>query len=623
MHQLPDQEIASIYRALASNKPVRYHGSKYGRIHIDRQLPFMVVYRRSADRVDIGTDRLLLGEASYLVVDDASISHEELRKVVANIAHIQADVFGSFLLLEIWAGNPPGAEHSPPGFRIFAPSENCPAQLLEKFESALLKVRVNNQQATVAVQFTDSVYPPKLYSLLSKDQLSEHNWLHLGLEVSPIYQGPRAALFPFALKVLHQRLARALKRTFYEFIHLKTSHRPAHFHELGRQAMTQAVYDTDQQLAGISTQFDLLLHVTPVNAPAAWEDFKRNKFQQEPEFLYRARPIDPGLLKRQLFKIPLERIEDPTLAHIFSEKRGQLDREITLVADRNTRRFLLGSRQIYGDVEDSLLQLANSILNKFSAEDGGREDKKTINADKFYKLALNDMQHYRRADASFNAKVELRNDVSGVLVSQGNLLIGSDVRISDGRINGLLAHEVGTHLLTYHNGRHQPLQELYVGMAGYEPMQEGLAVLGEYLAGEIDAARLRLLAGRVIAVKCITEGAGFVETFNRLHTELGFDALSAFYITMRIFRGGGYTKDVVYLRGLRDVLDYIASGNELVPLYLGKISYEHLSFIKELQWRKVLQPPRLLPSFLDNPVAHERLRNINDGFTVLDLVEDG
>lgn len=160
-------------------------------------------------------------------------------------------------------------------------------------------------------------------------------------------------------------------------------------------------------------------------------------------------------------------------------------------------------------------------------------------------------------------------------------------------------------------------------MAGYEPMQEGLAVLGEYLAGEIDAARLRLLAGRVIAVKCITEGAGFVETFNRLHTELGFDALSAFYITMRIFRGGGYTKDVVYLRGLRDVLDYIASGNELVPLYLGKISYEHLSFIKELQWRKVLQPPRLLPSFLDNPVAHERLRNINDGFTVLDLVEDG
>jgi uncharacterized protein (TIGR02421 family) len=177
-------------------------------------------------------------------------------------------------------------------------------------------------------------------------------------------------------------------------------------------------------------------------------------------------------------------------------------------------------------------------------------------------------------------------------------------------------------MLTYHNGKQQPLKELYAGMAGYEPMQEGLAVLGEYLSGEINALRLRLLAGRVLAVKTITEGANFIETFNKLHKELGFDARSAFYITMRIFRGGGYTKDVVYLRGLSKVLDYLGSGNELEPLYLGKISYEHLSFIKELQWRKVLQPPRLRPRFLDSPLAQERLEKLYSGLTVLNLVED-
>lgn len=622
MPQLTEQKLAAIYDALAKNKPVRYHGPEHGNIHIDRQLPFLVVYRRPAHPIDIGTDRLLLGEASYLLVEDVAVDHEALSEIVTTIAQIQTEAFGAFLILEIWAGQIPDTEHAAPGFKIFAPGQNCPAQLLEKFQSALLKIRINKQKASVAVKFTGSVHPPERDPLLSSDQLSAHNWIHLGLEVTPIYRDQHATLFPFELKELQQKLARALKRTFYEFIHLTTTHRPVHFHELGRRSMTHAVYETDEKLAAISNTFDLLLHVTPVNASIAWEQFKDSNYKRAPEFLYRARPIDPGLLKRQLFKIPLERIEDPTLAHIFSEKREELDRMITLVADRNTKRFLLGSRQLYGDAEEDLIQLATDILSKLPAQDTQQNNRDFINATEFYELALNEVQHYQQQDATFNAKVELRDDVSGVLVSHGKFLVGSDSRVSSDRINGLLAHEIGTHMLTYHNGKQQPLQELYAGMAGYEPMQEGLAVLGEYLAGEINALRLRLLAGRVMAVKYVTEGANFIETFNELHKELGFDTHSAFYISMRIFRGGGYTKDVVYLRGLSQVLNYLAAGKELEPLYLGKISHEHLSFIQELRWRKVLQAPSLRPRFLDTPLAQQRLEKLGNGLTVLDLVED-
>ena len=620
MPQLSEQKFAAIYDALSKNKPVRYHGPEHGNIHIDRQLPFLVVYRRPADPVDIGTDRLLLGEASYLLVENVAVDHEALSELVTNVAEIQTEAFGAFLILEIWAGHTPETEHAPPGFRIFAPKQNCPAQLLEKFQSALLKIRINKQKSSVAVKFTDSVQPPEREPLLSNDQLSAHNWIHLGLEVTPIYRDHHATLFPFELKELQQKLARALKRTFYEFIHLTTTHRPVHFHELGRRSMTHAVYETDEKLAAISNTFDLLLHVTPVNAPTAWEKFKDDNFRRQPEFLYRARPIDPGLMKRQLFKIPLERIEDPTLAHIFSEKREELDRMISLVADRNTKRFILGSRQLYGDVEDSLLHLAKEILTKLPAEDTLQNNREFINANEFYELALNEVQHYHEQDETLNAKVELRDDVSGVLVSRGSFLVGTDARVSTDRINGLLAHEIGTHMLTYHNGKQQPLQELYAGMAGYEPMQEGLAVLGEYLSGEINALRIRLLAGRVLAVKHITDGADFIETFRELDKELGFDSYTAFYITMRIFRGGGYTKDVVYLRGLNQVLDYLAAGKELESLYLGKISHEHLSFIQELRWRKVLQPPRLRPRFLDTPLAQERLQKLAHGLSVLDLV---
>ncbi|MGR8978760.1 MAG: flavohemoglobin expression-modulating QEGLA motif protein [Gammaproteobacteria bacterium] len=622
MTPLTEKDIAFIAASLADNKPVRHHIRGHGRLHIDRQLPFLVVYRRPGQGVDTGTDRLLLGEASYLTVEEASGWQEELSKLVTTIARIQTEAFGAFLFMEIWAGQTPAAEHAPPGFRIFAPCQNCPAQLLEKFQNALLNITISKQKADVTVNFTDRVNPPGLNPLLDTSQLSFRNWLHLGLEVTPIYRDRHGTLFPFKFKELHQKLARALKRTFYEFIHLKTSFRPSHYHELGRRAMTQAALDTDRQLASISNKFDLLLHVTPVNASAAWEQFKSNCFQRHPEFLYRARPIDPGLLKRQLFKIPLEHIEDPTLAHIFSEKREELDRQITLMADRNTRRFLLGSRQLYGDPEEDLLCLAERMLKEPPAEQTGKQPRESISAFQFYDLAKEEVRQYHEQDNTFNATVELRDDVSGVLVSHGNLLIGSDTRISANRIQGVLAHEVGTHMLTSHNGRQQPLQELYAGMAGYEPMQEGLAVLGEYLAGEIDASRLRLLAGRVMAVKYITEGADFIETFNHLYTELGFDSHTAFYITMRVFRGGGYTKDVVYLRGLNQVLDHLASGKELEPLYLGKISHEHLFLIQELQLRKVLQPPALKPRFLGAPPTQKRLQKLYNGLTVLDLIED-
>ncbi|WP_455220777.1 flavohemoglobin expression-modulating QEGLA motif protein [Kaarinaea lacus] len=622
MTSLTEQDINTIAGLLADNKPVRDHLSGRGSLHIDRQLPFLAVYRRPPKSSDIGTDRLLLGEAAYLIVEDISGWQEELNNLVATIAQIQTNAFGAFLLLEIWAGQTPETNHTPPGFNIFAPTHNCSDQLLERFESALLKIRINKQKATIAVKFTDAINPPELDPLLNDNRWSEHNWFHLGLEVTPVYRDQHATLFPFELKEMQQKLARALKRTFYEFIHLRTTHRPAHYYELGRRAMTQAVHDTDQQLAAISNKFDLLLHVTPVNAPAAWEQFKNQNFKSEPEFFYRARPIDPGLLKRQLFKIPLERIEDPTLAHIFSQKREELDRQITLVADRNTKRFLLGSRQLYGDVEDSLLLLAESMLTKLPTDQITQQNQKSLSAVQLHDLATEEVRFYHQQDNSFNATVELRDDISGVLVSHGNFLIGSDASISTNRIQAILAHEVATHMLTYHNGRQQPLQELYAGMAGYESMQEGLAVLGEYLVGEITAPRLRLLAGRVMAVKYITEGADFIEVFNNLYKELGFNAHTAFYISMRIFRGGGYIKDVVYLRGLSKVLNYLESSKELEPLYLGKISYEHLSLIEELRWRKVLQPPRLRPRFLDTPLAQQRLQKLYNGLSVLDLLED-
>ena len=40
--------------------------------------------------------------------------------------------------------------------------------------------------------------------------------------------------------------------------------------------------------------------------------------------------------------------------------------------------------------------------------------------------------------------------------------------------------------------------------------------------------------------------------------DAGVSADQAFTITMRVFRSGGLTKDAVYLRGLRELVDHLS-----------------------------------------------------------------
>jgi hypothetical protein len=131
--------------------------------------------------------------------------------------------------------------------------------------------------------------------------------------------------------------------------------------------------------------------------------------------------------------------------------------------------------------------------------------------------------------------------------------------------------------------------------------------------------RLRLLAARVVAVRRMLEGADFVEVFRELHRGWELPSRLGFTTSMRVFRGGGHTKDAVYLRGLLSLLGHMKEGHSLEPLYVGKIGLHHLPFIEELTFRKVLVAPPLRPRYLDRPDVQERLRGLQRGMDVRDL----
>ncbi|MDP2733843.1 MAG: DUF1704 domain-containing protein, partial [Hoeflea sp.] len=186
----------------------------------------------------------------------------------------------------------------------------------------------------------------------------------------------------------------------------------------------------------------------------------------------------------------------------------------------------------------------------------------------------------------------------------------------------LLSHEIGVHLVTYFSGDAQELRIFRSGLAGYEGLQEGLAVFAEYLVGGLTPGRLRLLAARVVGCAAMLEGADFTESYRMLTREHGFGTSAAFNLNVRLYRSGGMAKDAIYLRGLREVLNHIGAGKSLDPFWLGKFSSSQLQVIEELIARGLLRKPPIIPSFLSSRIAQQRLAAVGAGFTPANLVSE-
>ncbi|HKX65588.1 MAG TPA: tyrosine/phenylalanine carboxypeptidase domain-containing protein [Intrasporangium sp.] len=374
----------------------------------------------------------------------------------------------------------------------------------------------------------------------------------------------------------------------------------------------------DARLTEIERSVDLLLNVTPVNAAEAWADFERSDFGTAPTLRLRPLEFDPDLVRRDLYNLEIEDITDPALHSLFRTKRDEIARMVTALEDRDTSRFVYGTLQLYGGVTAPLARAAEELLETIPPQ---APSTQTVTAGVFAEAAREELERYRAVHPELPISVEVRDDVSELMVSFGQLLIPETAAIRSDRVQPLLHHEIGTHVITYQNGARQPLQLLTIGLPGYDETQEGLALLAEYLTGGLDPRRLRVLAGRVVAVEQLLDGAEFLDLFESLRTDYRIPTRTAWSIAIRVFVGGGNVKDAIYLRGISRILDLLAEGGSLDPLFVGKLALDHIPLIQELLEREVLHPPWVRPRWLDVPGAPERLDRLRAGASVMDLYE--
>ena len=369
----------------------------------------------------------------------------------------------------------------------------------------------------------------------------------------------------------------------------------------------------DRALTEIAGRLPILMLVTPINVPEARRAFFEAP-SRDPEFVYAPLPdldaidkelkaVNPSMRPTPCSSIWLAIcIENWNAASISSGCGGP-----TVSWWRRSRSTAMSNVLCW--------TWPTTSSDAFPRR---RRTQERVAAQGVALLMRREIDHYRRQFPELAARVEVRRTAVGVLVENGHVLIGADTTIDADRVEQLVQHEIGVHVLTHVNGGVQPIRMLSLGLAGYDEAQEALGVLAEHLSGGLKPRRLRILALRVIAAQSVTDGNTFRQTFEILKGR-GTDRQTAFTTALRAHRSGGMTKDALYLRGLERLLGYLREGGRLDTLLLGKMSLEYEPLVVDLLERGVLVEPPLRPRFLESADAQARLAEIRAGASVVEL----
>jgi len=601
--------VESITHSFKYGKRIRRNLPMNSKLVIDQKLPYLCVYRFT-DAPEYYIASLLKTQGAYLILN----KDLDVKSLLSELIAEATTDFKSYMVVEIWNNVNP---FTPRNIEIWHPKDKI-IPTIEVLKKSFYEFNTLMTGVEVSLVDSNQRHPAGSPPLIPLDELKKTGTLLIGIALPPLFRDAESQQeYPLLFRRIRRKFARVIKLAAYEFVRVQSDNKFEHYLMLGKTQLDNLVRSADRRISAISEKMDFILRVTPVNSTEEWDKFQRNGFSKMPEFKYRLITLDPELEKRNLYNIPIENIEHPTLAFLLRDKRMELEKQLIMLEERGTGRFKYTSQSIFGKTGDEVLTTAKLLLNDETPNE--QEEYDIVNAVGFARAADAEMNKYRPYFPGIKLSIRIKDNVNGLIVSGPNLSIGKHLKISRGRMEALIQHEVGTHILTYCNGHAQPLDLMYAGFAGYEQTQEGIAVLSEYFVGGLDINRLKLLAARVVAVESLIKGADFVETFYLLHQDYGFQGSSAFNISMRVHRGGGYTKDAIYLKGLIELLDFIKKGGNIAGLYGGKYALKHLPLIEELTHLKILHKPKL-PEYLTSDTAKDKLAKIKAGIKLNDLV---
>jgi len=357
--------------------------------------------------------------------------------------------------------------------------------------------------------------------------------------------------------------------------------------------------DVDHALREIGRQVLLIPALHPRNNAEEKAHFFHRHGRESPRFVYRPLTYDPHELRARLRPIAVRagKIRSRWLRSVFRAKCRELDLKLALIAARGTPEILPLSMRLYPRPTRRMVHDAEVL-----AALPRHEEEKTLSAEDIEKALRRTHTLYRKQNRSFQCRIKwVDTSLAEASIGDSQLNIRREAGYSRRFLLMLEHHEIGVHLVTAQNGDHQKLNIFRGGLAGYDLTQEGLALFAEFRAGAITTNRLRVLGARVLAVDLLCRGASLAETFGALTKGLGgFSSEEAWSICLRCFRGGGYTKDVIYQPGFLSIFNYWIHGGDLPLLFVGKFPLSQVKHVKESVRRGLLKLPLFVPPLIQD-----------------------
>ena len=523
--------------------------------------------------------------------------HKNYYKVTHTLIEKLESDFGASLVYDVHSYNHKRWDRKVPVFNIGAEKIDNKkyAKYIENWKSELENIELKGVDVKAEI---NDVFFGRGYNL---EYITKNfkNTLVLATEISKVYCDEETGeIYPQIIKNLQARFKKAILNNANLYVNDLTNWKHSDKNMLLDNSITQSIQKVDGQIFRLLKNFELLTYVNPINVKSEKERFFKSKFTVNPNFRYKPIKINTYELTKKLHAIDTTKLEDITIRYLYeSVITGAIDK-INLLASIGTNKFLYNSLRYFGRPDKVDIRNAEYVLllpeikeENIKAVRFGVDQAKKIFEDSF-------------ADYGFKGKIRVDKKVLStvmVLNSTKTVVLKDGATFTQNELQYLAEHEIGVHMVTTMNAANNKLKVFGVGLPVNTKTGEGMAVLAEYLSGNFTMNRLRELALRVIAVDLMCNGADFKDCFNTIVKNYKMEVNKAYNLVTRVYRGGGFTKDYLYLNGFSKLLKFWHDDNDLTPLLVGKTSISFYNTIVEMIDRKLIEKPQFITKSFEKP----------------------
>lgn len=523
--------------------------------------------------------------------------HANFYKITSALVKKLEGKFGSALLLDVHSYNYQRIERDCPVFNLGTSliTDDRYRKTIDFFLEKLSTIDLHTVPVSVA---ENDVFQGKGY-LQRFINSKFKNTLVLATEIKKVYVDELSGEpYPLIIEKLANEFKNAVSLTSEHFARNYTQLKRVRKNSFLASEVDTDLAKIDLQLFRLVRGIEILNYVNPTNIESSKREFIKSRYKKDPVFRYKQLSIDPFEFKRSLYRISVEKIHDISLRVLYHEVIDSYSDKVDIISSIGTERFKYNSLRYFG--EPSFQDVKNAEYLLHFPPDEKEAGQKLLDSQDVKKVFLDVTKQY-----GFDCKIEISRQItSKVLISnsQKTIRIRQDAQFTESNIRALSEHEIGVHMLTTVNAREQKLKIFRIGLPNNTHTQEGVAILSEYLSGNLTIDRLKILALRVITTELLQRGFTFSQTYSYLMDHYHPDPDQAFYLCARIFRGGGFTKDYVYLSGFRDIYRSYTANTRLDNLLLGKTSIQYLNLLDEMVAREIAAPPHFKTHSLTSPV---------------------